>query len=116
MNPLHEAISEIWREVFEGRRPDADGTWFVQGSEAILPTVVNLSPEEASAKIGQHESTIGGHLWHTCYYLTLFNSNCRGEEVDADWPGSWSHQMFDADSWKALQDDMNQQYQEAATY
>lgn len=94
------ALAELFREVFEGVKPGADGTWFVQGSEAIFNSIDSLTAEQASAKVPGQLSSIGAHAFHLTYYLELFNANLRGENPDSDWTGSWKVQSFDDSTWR----------------
>jgi hypothetical protein len=95
-NPVKDACVEIIRECFEGVAPGAKGTWFVQSNEAIFNSLDALTPAMASLRVPNQRSTIGAHAFHLCYYLQLFNANNRGEDLKADWPGSWQVQEFDA--------------------
>jgi hypothetical protein len=113
---VRAAVSEIFRETFEGVRPDADGTWFVQGKEAIFDAIRTTSPENASKKVHGQPATIGAHVWHLNYYLTLFNANLRNEEPESDWEGSWMYQEFDSEQWRTLATDVDDQYREAKAW
>lgn len=107
---LREASGELFREVFEGVAPGADGTYFVQGKEAIFDAVRSISAAEASRRVAGQPSSIGAHAYHLNYYLSLFNADLRGESPEVDWEGSWKHQGFDDASWAALIADMEAQF------
>ena len=112
-NPVKDACVEIFRECFEGVAPGSKGTWFVQGNEAIFTSLDALTPAMASLRVPNQLSTIGAHAYHLCYYLQLFNAHCRGEELKADWAGSWKIQEFDAKTWKAVAEKTKHEFNEA---
>src|SRR4051794_34427330 len=106
---LAVAIAELFRETFEGVAEGADGTWFVQGKEAIFDALRSLSAEEASRRVPGQPFSISSHSSHLNYYLTLFNANLRGENPKSDWEGSWVNQEFDDAQWKQLALDMDRE-------
>ncbi|MBX7132098.1 MAG: hypothetical protein K1X67_05395 [Fimbriimonadaceae bacterium] len=48
---VRDALTAHFKEVFEGTSPGANGTWFVQGGEALEETLSTLNAEEASCKL-----------------------------------------------------------------
>ena len=112
-NPVKEACIEIFRECFEGVAPGASGTWFAQGHEAIFHALESLTPGKASLRVPNQTATLGAHAFHLCYYLSMFNAKNRGEELKADWPGSWKIQEFDDSSWKEVSDRTKKEFDEA---
>ncbi len=115
-NNLKLACLELFRETFEGVAPGSNGTWFVQGREAVLPSIQALTPEQASTVYPGGRATVGAHVNHLCYYLHLFNVHKRGEEEPSDWEGSWKMQTFDAKAWKDVQDRTLAEYEEATQW
>lgn len=109
MTSLQQAISDLFAEVFRGTAPGADGTWFVQGNEALDATLAALTAEEASASPGTGISSIAAHVIHTAYYLELANDGLRGVERDGDWAGSWKKQAVDAAAWAEAQENLRRQ-------
>jgi len=103
-------IAELFREVFEGVAPGADGTWFVQGKEGIFDAIRTLSAAQASELRPGALATIGAHVRHLNYYLSLFNANLRKESPSADWKGSWAVQEFDDAAWAALAADVELEF------
>lgn len=97
--PLQESLVAHFKEVFEGTAPGADGTWFVQGGEALEETLAGLRSEEASWKPSPEVSSIAAHVMHMTHYLQVSNANGRGQEFTADWPGSWLKQTVTDDEW-----------------
>jgi hypothetical protein len=102
----------MFTEAFEGVREGADGTYFVQGKEAFLPIVGPLSATQASHDFGPGVNTIAAHTRHAAYYVSLLNALARGEPVRPDWEASWSMQTPDPDEWRAIQEDLAEQYRE----
>ncbi|AIE87453.1 hypothetical protein [Fimbriimonas ginsengisoli] len=109
-NQLQMGLSELFREVFEGVAPEASGTWFVQGKEAIFDAVQQLPAADASVRKCGMSASIGAHVRHLCYYLQLFNANLREENPDSDWEGSWAVQEFDEESWQRLREELREEY------
>lgn len=103
---------EIFTEAFEGIKPGADGTYFVNGDEALLPILDGLMAEQASRRASESVSSIAAHAWHTAYYVSLINRQNRGEEVDPDWAGSWSVQEVTPKEWDATRKDLRAQFTE----
>ena len=112
-NSIKAACLEIFRESFEGVAPGSNGTWYVEGREAIFNSLSSISAEEASRILPGQRSTIGAHANHLCYYLSLFNANLRGEKPDADWSGSWAQQEFDEDGWRDVEIRTKSEFAEA---
>lgn len=112
MSDHYESLLVLMREAFEGKPVDADGTWFVEGQEALLETFRAVTAEQASSDFGRGISSIATHLEHTRYYLAQSNSWARGENPVADWPGSWRLQTVSAEEWTGLQHSLLADYQE----
>ena len=107
-----KAWLEIFTEAFEGVKPGADGTYFVNGDEALFPILESLSPEQASKRANENVNSIAAHGRHAAYYVSLINMQNRGEKVDPDWKGSWSVQSVDEGSWDTIRADLRRQYTE----
>ena len=103
---MKNALKTLFQEVFVGTPPGADGTWFVQGNEAMNATLAALSPEEASRKLAPNISSIAAHVIHATYYLELGNDTLRGVSREGDWKGSWSKQSVDDAEWKQTKADL----------
>ena len=112
-NPVKDACVEIFRECFEGVAPGANGTWFVQGNEAICNSLAALTPAKASLRVLNQSASIGAHAVHLCYYLSVFNAATRGEETKTDWPGSWKVQEFDEKTWCEVATKTKKEFDEA---
>ena len=99
---LQNSIRTLFVEVFEGTAPGADGTWFVQGGEAIEDTIASLNEKEASEQPHAGLSSIASHVIHMTHYLQLTNAQARGQQFDSDWEGSWKTQAVTAEEWKGV--------------
>lgn len=109
--PKHESIDLLFREVFEGKAPGDDGTWFIQGDEAIFNSIKNLTAEQASIRVAGQLSSIGAHVRHLNYYLWYFNEHVRNAAPEAaDWDSSWAVQEFTYESWADLQKELAEEY------
>ena len=108
MDKVNTAIVALYTEVFQGTPPGADGTWFVQGGEAMWATLDDLSAAEASTRVFPGASTIAAHTIHTAYYLNQTLLWVAGKEPVDDWPGSWAKQEVTEEEWTAVKDDFKQ--------
>ncbi|MBS1716867.1 MAG: hypothetical protein JSS72_03945 [Armatimonadetes bacterium] len=109
--PMFKLLTELFRESYQGVKPGADGTWYVQGKEAIFPTLREVTGEEASRPIKGSRATLADHAWHTCYYLTLLNQNIRGEHPRPDWEGSWQHGPFSNEEWQVFLSQFEEEFE-----
>jgi hypothetical protein len=98
---LPEILVTLFREVFEGTPQGADGTWFVQGGEALEESLRGLNADIASVQPAANVSSIAAHVLHMTYYLRLSNAHARGQALEADWEGSWRKQIVSAEEWSA---------------
>jgi hypothetical protein len=109
--PKHDAFDELFREAFEGRAPDASGTWFVEKDEAIFNSIRNLTAPQASLRVTGQLASIGAHVRHLNYYLWLFNEHVRNTApASADWEASWAVQEFTDESWADMQKELAEEY------
>jgi uncharacterized damage-inducible protein DinB len=113
---LKAACVEMFRETFEGTKPGQRYTHYVQGRETVIPSIADLSSEQASREIPGSRATIGAHANHLCYYLHLFNVSNRGEEERSDWEGSWIVQKFDDSTWDDVRKRTMAEYEEASRW
>lgn len=109
-------LSELFRETFEGLADGATGTFYLEGREALLPSAREISPLVASTRVNFQRATIGAHVVHATYYLSLFNAMVRGEDVKGDWEGSWKRQAFSDDEWKDVTTDLEAEYRAAKKF
>ena len=93
---------EILRETFEGERPGAGGTLFLDKTGGIRQTLSELTPEQASARFDQHPS-IAAHVRHMAFHLCAVAEWIEGDRRSRDWPGSFEPQTVNASEWKAVQ-------------
>ena len=106
-----ESWLELFRETFEGVAPGANGTYYVQGKEALIPILNGLTAEQASHRT-EKTNSVAAHARHTAYYVSLMNKLNRGEEVVPDWEGSWTVQEVTKDQWDAIRKDLKDQFTE----
>jgi hypothetical protein len=107
-----ESWLPIFREAFEGIQPGAEGTYFVEGSEALLPIVRGMPANEASKRIGGTLNSVAAHARHAAYFVSLMNATARNEEVVPDWDSSWSVQEVDEPAWDAIRSDLESEFRE----
>lgn len=110
---FRDAVVALFREAFLGIEPGASGTWFVEKSEALLPTMDEIDAATASRSIPGYRTTVGAHFAHACYYLSIFNAFARGEEPAVDWEGSWRQTEFSTEEWTALKNRFRHEFETA---
>ncbi len=109
---FRDAFNVLFTEAFEGIRPGASGTWFVEKQECLLLTAASLSAEQASHRPNSKTSSIAAHLDHTRYYMSLANAYARKESPQADWEGSWRRQKVSDAEWKQICEDLKNEYEQ----
>lgn len=112
---FRSSVLEIFTEAFEGVKPGAEGTWFVEGRQCLLATFTEVTAEQASLR-PNGSSSIAAHLNHARYYLWSANAFGRGEEPKLDWESSWSVQTVDDGAWSQLRSDLVNEYQQVCEY
>ncbi|MBX3110380.1 MAG: DinB family protein [Fimbriimonadaceae bacterium] len=105
MDALNQAVCTLFTEVFEGTPPGAEGTYFVQGGEAMWATLDDLTAAEASTRVFPGASTVAAHTIHTSYYLDLTLRWIAGERPEGDWPGSWAKQEVTDEEWAGVKEE-----------
>jgi hypothetical protein len=107
---FHEAAVELLREAFEGVKPGANGTWFVQGSQAILPSLMEVTAAQASQKPHPDLASIGAHTRHLIYMLTWANACHGGARPEGNWESTWDRDSFSDEEWDAMRAEVEQRY------
>ncbi|HEU5087628.1 MAG TPA: DinB family protein [Roseiflexaceae bacterium] len=95
---------------------DAEHGYFLDnGQSGLLGTIATLSAERASQRRSADDSSIAAHCGHVLFLLRFFAAFERGEQPDADWPGSWKTQTVNAAEWAQLQQELRDAYQTVVT-
>ncbi|MBS1713872.1 MAG: hypothetical protein JST30_06000 [Armatimonadetes bacterium] len=110
-HPVQEAAVELLRECFEGIKPGAQGTWFVQGQEGVFDAVDSLTAERASASPGPGLATIAAHVNHMIYTLQGVNVYAGGKEPEGTWEDTWKVQSVDEARWKEMVQTLHREYE-----
>lgn len=110
MSDFQSAAAYLLRECFEGRPDGQTYTWFVEGREAILPTLDALGAEEASIKPNEWTSSIAGHAFHILYALRGANAQRGGEEPEGTWEDSWKKQTASEAEWAEVRARIREEY------
>jgi len=110
-NPVQEAAVELLRECFEGIKPGAGGTWFVQGKEGVFDAIDGLSSARASASPGPGIATIAAHVNHIVYTLQGVNVFAGGAEPEGSWEDTWKVQTVSEEEWAALVAKVHHEYE-----
>lgn len=108
---LQVAAAYMLQECFEGRPDGQDYTWFVEGREAILPTLDQVDAGAASIKPNEATSSIAGHANHILYALRGANAHQGGEAPEGTWEDSWRKQAVTENEWNQLRSSIRAEYE-----
>ena len=107
---FRDAIAELLREAFEGKKPESEGTWFVEGAEAILPTIESLTATQASQIGPGWGASIGAHTKHLAYILNWANA-CHGDlPPTGTWNETWIQNAFSESEWDSICSEVETRY------
>lgn len=107
---LQGAAAELFREAFEGRAQGNDYTWFVQGREALLPTLDAVDAMAASHSVGSGLPTLAAHAYHLRYILQWMNVPEGDPEPEGDWESTWAKEVVTSEEWDALRAEIRGRY------
>ncbi|MBS1706446.1 MAG: hypothetical protein JST40_11255 [Armatimonadetes bacterium] len=107
---LRNALVKLFTEAFEGVQPGATGTYFVQGTEALLPILAATSAQEASEKPAPDVSSVAAHTIHATYYVHLLNEFIAGRRPEINWEKSWAVQTVSEEEWNNAREDLGREY------
>ncbi len=110
MADFKPALLVLLREVFFGVPEGLNYTWFVQGREAIFPSLAALSAKDAGRVPGPGIASIAAHANHALFALRGVNGNFGFPEPEGDWESSWVEPRFDEAVWTELQREIQVEY------
>lgn len=99
---LRPAFVILLRECFEGIRPGASGTWFVEKHEGLLDALHTISAEQASHRIDPGSPTIAAHAYHILYTLQGLTTFLGRPAPEGTWEDSWKKQSATSPEWAEL--------------
>lgn len=105
------AFLVLFREAFFGVPDGLDYTWFVQGREALLPSLDALTAEQASHSPREGVATIAAHAYHMLFALRNGNSHFDGPEPEGTWESSWAKQTASEQEWVELRSCIRSEYE-----
>ncbi len=106
----------LFREAFEGREEGKNSTWFVEGREAILPTLDEIDAMAASHSPGSGLPSIAAHAYHLRYILQWVNVPAGGEKPTGDWNSTWEKETVSDAEWDALRAEIKERYGRAVKW
>lgn len=117
MKVFVDAQLELLCECLYGVKEGQNWTMFVEGREAILPTLRSLTAEEASSLGNETGPTIAAHAWHIRYMLQGANFHCGdGAQPEGDWNSSWARNDADPSEWTGLVDEIEDRFQRISSW
>ena len=114
--PLQTAAATLFREAFEGRAEGQDYTWFVQGREAILPTLDGIDAMTASHSPGYGLPTLAAHAYHLRYVLHWLNVPEGDPPPEGGWESTWEREVATDEEWDALRAEIRERYARAVAW
>ena len=107
---FRDATAELLREAFEGVKDGSKSTWFVEKKEAILPSISQLSAEQASQRGPNGLASIGAHTRHIAFILHWGNA-CHGDvPPTGSWEDTWKQNEFSDQEWNDLRLEIDSRY------
>jgi hypothetical protein len=113
---LQSAATTLFREAFEGRAEGNDYTWFVQGREAILPTLDEVDAMSASHSPGFGLPSLAAHAYHLRYILHWMNVPSGENQPEGDWESTWEKQVVTDVEWEVLRTEIRQRFDQAVAW
>lgn len=110
---LQEATVTLFREAFEGRAEGSDYTWFVEGREAILPSLDAVDAMVASHAPGHGIVSLAAHAYHLRYILHWLNVPEGDPHPEGDWESTWAKGTVSDEEWVALRSEIRDRYRRA---
>ncbi len=110
MDGFQSAATALIRECFEGKPDSATYTWFVEGKEAILPTLDSIDAPTASLKSNESTSSLAGHASHILFALRGANAQRGGAQPEGTWEDSWAQQSVTEDQWNEVRENIRTEY------
>ncbi len=113
---LQAAAATLFLEAFEGQPEGQDHTWFVEGREAILPTLDAVDAMTASHSPGFGLPTLAAHAYHLRYILHWLNVPEGDPHPESDWESTWAKEVVTSEEWDALRAEVRERYARAAAW
>ncbi len=111
LETLKETAFLMLEETFPSR--DKGGNVYLDRRTGWFPTLEGLSAQDASRTLVPGGTTIAAHVYHTAFYLDVFMSELRGQELDSvDWAQSWVVRTVDDAAWDDLRRRLREMYEE----
>lgn len=112
---LTRAAVALFEEAYMGP-PDPRSTWFVDNEPraGIIGVLEGIDAAEAQRPLAPPSSlTLGSHVGHLRFALSLANRAARGENPypQADWAASWSVKVADEAEWRELLAGLRAEYE-----
>ena len=117
---LIPTLIDQYRETFEGE-VEAGKCWITSGprESALLGTIEQLTHHEALAApagAATGGKSIAAHVAHLAFALDLTGKRLKGENPDADWPGSFAVPQETPQAWETLQAELRSAYDGVLTF
>ncbi len=111
MSGFQEATATLFREAFEGIRPGANGTWFVERNEGIFDALTSIDAEMASQKPTPDCPSIAAHAYHLLYLMRYANTVLDRPAPQGTWESSWAKQSATEAEWAELTATIRSEYE-----
>jgi hypothetical protein len=113
---LQQSAAKLFREAFEGREEGKDYTWFVEGKEAILPTLDGIDAMTASHSPGSGLPTLAAHAYHLRYILQWLNVPAGEVPPTENWESTWAKETVTDEEWDALRAEIKDRFDRAVKW
>jgi hypothetical protein len=94
----------LWEEVVGDPPKEDRGNAVLDTDTGWMQSLAAVDAAAASQPITPGGTTIAGQTAHTAFYIELLEALARGEQPEADWPGSFSPSSVDEEAWERTRD------------
>lgn len=105
-----DALKVIMKETCEG--PTEKGSYYTTSdpSAGLFGSLQSMTAEQVSQPVQTSEAPIVAHVYHTCYYLKVSNSDFSDYPIDYNDQDSWSVREVNEESWNQLRENLRKEY------
>jgi hypothetical protein len=103
-NAFTRALLYLLDEIVGQPAKTAPGNAVLDTDTGWAHTLRDVDAARASRPIAPGSTSVAGQTAHAAYYVELLERLARGEEVAADWPGSFAPSSVDEDAWHAARE------------
>lgn len=110
-----DAITLLNESMF-GLAEGNEWTYFVEGKDAIIPLLDEITAEQASKVPYPNGGSIAAHSIHIRYILHAANAYDDGERPEGTWDDTWKQNEVSNSEWDSLRKEIQDRYDRFITW